>query len=120
VEHANLVKLSVTEPQVSYLTYPDFERDPHPTLRSAVTVNLRRLSVDWRDYTRSDNPPLLHRKEEFLGPEHVKRSLYERLTRAEIRAGLYEHPERIGTLKGWLATLDAAGVSLRGHRLVRS
>jgi DNA phosphorothioation-associated putative methyltransferase len=120
VEHANLVKLSVTEPQVSYLTYPDFERDPHPTLRSAVTVNLRGLSVDWRDYTRSDNPPLLHRKEEFLGPEHVKRSLYERLTRAEIRAGLYEHPERIGTLKGWLATLDAAGVSLRGHRLVRS
>jgi len=120
VEHANLVKLSVTEPQVSYLSYPDFDRDPHPTLRSAVTVNLRRLSVDWRDYTRSDNPPLLHRKEEFLGPDHVKRSLYERLTRAEMRAGLYEHPERIGTLKGWLATMDDARVSLRGHRLVRS
>ncbi|PBA28933.1 SAM-dependent methyltransferase [Mycobacterium intracellulare] len=119
VEHANLVKLSVTEPQISYLTYPDFDRDPHPTLRSAVTVNLRRLSVDWRDYSRSDNPPLLHRKEEFLGPDHPKRSLYKRLTRTEIKAGLYEDPERIGTLRGWLAALDAGGFSFRGHKLVR-
>lgn len=118
VEHANMIKLSVTEPQVSYLTYPDFDRDPHPTLRSAITVNLRKLSVDWRDYSRSDNPPLLHRKEEFVGPNHPKRALYERLTRAEMRAGLYEHPERIGTLKGWLTTVDAAGLALRGHRLV--
>ncbi len=118
VEHANLIKLSVNEPQVSYLTYPDFDRDPHPTLRSAVTVNLRRLTVDWRDYSRSDNPPLLHRKEEFVAADHPKRALYERLTRAEMRAGLYQHPERIGTLKGWSATLDSAGVSLRGHRLV--
>lgn len=119
VEHANLIKLSVTEPQVSYLTYPDFDRNPHPTLAFSLTVNLRRLSVDLRDYQRSDNPPLLHRKEEFLGVDHPKRTLFERLTRAEMRAGLYEHPERIGTLKRWQATLDAAGVTLRGHRLTR-
>lgn len=119
VSGANMIKLSVTEPQVSYLTYPDFDRDPHPTLRSAITVNLRRLSVDWRDYSKSDNPPLLHRKEEFLGSDHPRRALYARLTRAEMRAGLYEHPERIGTLAGWQATLGGAGVRLRGHRLVR-
>lgn len=119
IPSANVIKLSVSEPQVSYLTYPDFDRDSHPTLRSAITVNLRRLSIDRRDYSRSDNPPLLHRKEEFLAPDHPKRPLYERLTRAEMRAGLYEHPERIGTLKGWQATLDAAGVSVRGHRLAR-
>lgn len=120
IPSANMIKLSVTEPQVSYLTYPDFDRDPHPTLRSAITVNLRKLSVDWRDYSRSENPPLLHRKEEFLCADHPKRPLYERLTRAEMRAGLYDYPERIGTLKGWLAMLHSAGVSLRGHRLVTS
>ncbi|HET9873192.1 MAG TPA: DNA phosphorothioation-associated putative methyltransferase [Propionibacteriaceae bacterium] len=119
IPSANMIKLSVTEPQVSYLTYPDFDRDPHPTLRSAITVNLGRLSVEWRDYSHSASPPLLHRKEEFLGSDHHRRALYERLTRAEMRAGLYEHPERIGTLKGWQATLVAAGISLRGHRLVR-
>jgi DNA phosphorothioation-associated putative methyltransferase len=119
VDHANMIKLSVTEPQVSYLTYPDFDRDPHPTLYSAITVNLRKLTVDLRDYSKSENPPLLHRKEEFLGIDDTRRALYERLTRAEMRAGLYEHPERIGTLKGWQATLASAGVGLRGHRLVR-
>ncbi|SKJ66904.1 DNA phosphorothioation-associated putative methyltransferase [Mycobacteroides abscessus subsp. massiliense] len=117
VEHANLVKLSVREAQVSYLTYPEFDRDPHPTLRSAVTVNLRRLSVEWRDYSRSDNPPLLHRKEEFVAADHPKRELYERLTRAEVKAGLYRHPERIGTERGWAAELANAGRTLRGHRL---
>lgn len=120
IASANMIKLSIVEPQVSYLTYPNFDKDAHPTLQSAVTVNLRKLRVDWRDYSRSDNPPLLHRKEEFLALEHPKRALYERLTRAEIRAGLYEHPERIGTLKGWQATLEQAGVHVRGHRLTRA
>ncbi|MVZ89010.1 DNA phosphorothioation-associated putative methyltransferase [Microbacter sp. ANSKLAB05] len=119
VPSANMIKLSVTEPQVSYLTYPDFDRDPHPVLRSAITVNLRKLTVDWRDYSRSENPPLLHRKEEFLGAGDARRPLYERLTKAEVKAGLYEHPERIGTLKGWQATLDRAKVGFRGHRLVK-
>jgi len=117
VAQSNLVKLSVTEPQVSYLSYPRFDHDAHPTLESAVTVNLRRLSVDWRDYSRSENPPLLHRKEEFVGDEHPQRGIYERLTRAEVRAGLYKCPERIGHLTGWRETLEAAGVQIHGHRL---
>jgi DNA phosphorothioation-associated putative methyltransferase len=119
VEGANMIKLSVTQPQVSYLRYPRFDRDAHPTLTAAVTVNLRKLTVDWRDYSQSDNPPLLHRKEEFLSSQDPRRALYERLTRAEYRTGLYDHPERIGTSKGWQATLSAAGVTVRGHRLVR-
>lgn len=119
VEHANMIKLSVTEPQVSYLTYPNFDRDAHPTLASSVVVNLRKLTVDWRDYRASPNPPLLHRKEEFVSTEHPRRALYADLTRAEYRRGLYAHPENIGTLKGWLSTLLAAGVDIRGHKVVR-
>lgn len=119
VEHANLVKLSVAEPQVSYLTYPQFDRNAHPTLASSVTVNLKRLSVDWRDYTRSTNPPLLHRKEEFLSADDAKRGLYSRLTRAEMRAGLYQQPDAIGSLVGWQRVLDAAELEVRGHQLVR-
>lgn len=120
VDGANIVKLSVTGPQVSYLSYPRFDRDPHPTLSAAVTVSLSKLTIDLRDYTRSENPPLLHRKEEFVAVDHPRRELWERLTRAEIRSGLYERPERIGTLRGWEETLAAGGVWLRGHRLVRT
>lgn len=117
VEHANLVKLSVTEPQVSYLSYPEFEGDAHPILESSVIVNLRRLTVDWRDYRQSPNPPLLHRKEEFVSRDNPSRGLYARLTKAEMRAGLYRHPERIGTYEGWQHELLEAGLTVRGHRL---
>lgn len=120
VEHANLIKLSVAEPQVSYLAYLSFDTDAHPSLSSSLTVNLRRLSVDWRDYASSDNPPVLHRKEEFLAQDAPRRGLYERLTRAEVKAGLYAHPERIGTRRGWMSTLEAAGVAVKGHRLIRT
>lgn len=117
VDQANLIKLSVSHAQVSYLSYPRFDRDAHPTLSSAVTVNLRKLSVDWRDYRRSENPPLLHRKEEFIGQGDPRRELYSKLTRSELRTGLYEYPERIGTLRGWEETLSMARVVIRGHRL---
>lgn len=118
VESANLIKLFIGKPQVSYLTYPRFDRDAHPTLATSVTVNLKNTSVDWRDYGRSANPPLLHRKEEFIGAENPRRELYSKLTRAELRAGLYEHPERIGTIAGWQAVLAEAGVHVKGHRLI--
>ncbi|CAM2953021.1 SAM-dependent methyltransferase [Mycobacterium intermedium] len=120
VEHANLVKLSVTEPQVSYLTYPEFDRNAHPTLASSVIVNLRKLTVDWRDYRQSPNPPVLHRKEEFLGADDARRDLYSRLTRSEMRAGLYARPELIGTICGWNTVLAESSVAIRGHRVVRT
>ena len=119
IDQANMIKLSVTQPQVSYLSYPKFDRDAHPTLAAAVTVNLRKLTVDWRDYSRSDNPPLLHRKEEFLALDDTRRSLYAKLTRSEMRAGLYEHPEIIGTVRGWEDVLTERSVSIKGHRLQR-
>lgn len=120
VDGANVIKLSVNGPQVSYLSYPRFDRDPHPTLSAAVTISLSKLTVDLRDYSRSANPPLLHRKEEFVTADHPRRELWERLTRAEMRAGLYQHPERIGMLQSWRETMAAAGVTVRGHRLTRN
>lgn len=120
IAEADVIKLSVSRPQVSYLSYPTFDRDAHPTLAAAVTVNLRKLSIDFRDYSYSDNPPLLHRKEEFVASDHPRRTAWERLTKAEVRANLYERPERIGTLRGWEETLELAQVSVRGHRLFKN
>lgn len=36
VEGANLIKLHRGIPQVSYLAYPDFECDPHPTFSASL------------------------------------------------------------------------------------
>lgn len=119
VEGANLVKLHRDQPRVSYLRYPDFEDDAHPTLASALVVPLQTFRIEVRDYTSSRNPPILHRKEEFVAPNHPQREKFARLTAQEERFGLYADTARIGTRDGWAETLARAGVRLRGHRVVR-
>lgn len=120
VDGANIIKLNRHKPQVSYLSYPDFDSDPHPALASSLLVSLDDLTVGRRDYSTSPNPPILHRKEEFLPTESPLRLKFERLTRQEEQWGLYEDPLAIGTRQGWQKTLEARGARLRGHRLVRA
>ena len=119
VDDANLIKLHTGEPMVSYLSYPDFESDPHPALAASMTVHLQTFRVRERDYTTSRNPPILHRKETFVASNHPLHAKFARLTRQEEAKGLYEAPTHIGTRRGWEELLSTKGLSLRGHRLIR-
>ena len=120
VDQANIVKLRFVEPIVSYLSYPNFETDPHPALASSLLVHLQTFRVQVRQYTASENPPILHRKEVFVRPDDPLRPKYERLTRQEEAKGLYETPSEIGNLLGWQKVLALRGVRLSGHRLLRA
>ena len=119
VEDANLVKLHTTEPMISYLSYPDFESDPHPALAHSLIVHLQTFRLRERDYRSSRNPPILHRKETFITPDHPLHAKFSRLTRLEEAKGLFEDTTRIGTRRGWMQQLKDKGVMLRGHRVVR-
>ena len=118
VEEANIIKLHFAEPTVSYLSYPNFERDPHPSLSTSVFVHLQTFKMRFRQYTNSENPPILHRKELFVRPDDPLRVKYERLTRQEEAKGLYAFPSEIGSRTGWEKALEAKQLSFRGHRLV--
>jgi DNA phosphorothioation-associated putative methyltransferase len=115
----DLVKLAHEGRSVSWLGYPDFDRDPHPRLAWSYSVDMRTLEGSYRSYIDSVNRPLLHRKHEFLSPDDPDASKYRRLTNHEIRAGLYQRPHLIGNERGWEAALHIAGVQLRGHRLIK-
>lgn len=117
VEEANMLKLHRQKAQVSYLAYPDFDKKAHPELRTVVVARLSRLDVTFRDFRESDNPPLLHRKETFVGETYPGRERFARLTRQEERAGLFEEAQLIGTRDGWQAALATRGLEVRGHRL---
>jgi DNA phosphorothioation-associated putative methyltransferase len=119
VEGANLIKLNRREPKISYLSYPDFEDDPHPALASSMTVHFQTFKVSFHDYRDRRNPPILHRKETFLHPEHPLYAKFTKLTGIEESKGLFEDPRGIGTRDGWNAVLSQKGLHLRGHRLVR-
>ena len=118
VAGANIVKLHMSEPMVSYLSYPDFEREPHPALSSALSVHLQTFRVRTRDYASSSNRPILHRKELFVSPDYPGYEKFARLTRIEESKGLYDETSRIGLQQGWSQALAQKGLYLKGHRLL--
>lgn len=119
VEGANLIKIHRRSGKLSYLSYPDFETDPHPSLLRSVRLSLRTRQLDCTDYARSENPPVLHRKEAFLHADHPLREKFARLTRQEEERGLLGGTASIGTRQGWEERLRERGCALKGHRLVR-
>ena len=119
IEDANIVKLHRHSGKVSYLAYPDFDKNPHPTLVRSVKLSLRTLDMDCYDYHESTNPPILHRKESFVDKEYPIYERFARLTRQEENHGLLNDTSRIGTRQGWEIRLKESGWLLRGHRLVR-
>lgn len=118
VEGATLIKLYRREPKLSYLAYPDFDRDPHPALDVSMNIDLRELRLKRRRFSGQPNPPILHRKECFVANDYPRRTTFARLTKAEERAGLLDATDRIGLRRGWETVLEEKGLTLEGHRLV--
>ncbi len=119
-EDYGLLKFHTTQPKISFLSYPDFWRDPHPALAAAILVDLSTGKVRRDSYAGRANPPILHRKETFLPPDHPKAALFGQLTRAEEEAGLLQETARIGFRLNWERLVRERGYSFRGHTLVRT
>ncbi len=105
---------------VSYLYYPDFDSDPHPSLRSSMQANLKGLYVGYRDYSEVINAPILHRKDSFVAPDYPHYRKFAKFTEQEERWGLLDDPASIGNKNGWIERLRAHKVTVQGHRLVRT
>jgi DNA phosphorothioation-associated putative methyltransferase len=120
VEGANILKLHRGVPQISYLSYPDFESVAHPNLHASLTVDLQTFRVRYRSYRESENPFVLHRKEEFVHETHPLRDKFAKLTRQEVAWGLFANTSDIGTRQGWEQILAVKGATLAGHRLLRA
>ena len=115
----NVIKFRTDELKVSFLSYPDFMGEAHPALRHAVTIDLVTGRARQTDYGQNLNPPILHRKEQFLPEHHSRRALFEALTRAEESEGLYEQTATIGFKLNWERILAEKRVLIAGHSLQR-
>ncbi|MFM2064772.1 MAG: hypothetical protein RLZZ507_4443 [Cyanobacteriota bacterium] len=118
-EKATLVKFSTNKHKISYLFYPDFDTDPHPALHSSIQVDVENLTFNFRDYTDTDNPPILHRKETFVTPEYPFYEEFAALTRDQEAIGLLNNTRGIGTRLGWEERLKRYGVEIQGHTLIK-
>lgn len=120
VEAANIIKLHRDAPQVSYLLYPEFDAEPHPELRASLVVQLQKCEIAYREYQPEGNPPLLHRKEQFVSTSDPRRDAWAALTAEEELAGLFADASRIGTRDGWKETLALHGVMVKAGQLVKA
>lgn len=119
VENANVIKFKISKPQISYLYYPDFEKNPHPALAGSLVVPLNTFRIKYAEYFGSSNPFILHRKETLVARDHPFHKRFDRLTKQEESAGLYEQPQLIGTKEGWETVLKMKGFTHSGHRLIK-
>src|SRR5262245_19386441 len=113
----NVVLINAYASQVSFLLYPRFFEDPFPTLHSALAVDLNRSFQNKRSYEESLNPPILHRKELLLPPDHPARSQFQTLTASLEALGIFQTATPIGFKRQWSELLANAGYFVDGHTL---
>lgn len=122
VPPTTLIKFHTDRLIISYLFYPDFDTDAHPALVSSTQVRVPTGSVSFSDYTTSQNPPILHRKETFVAPDYCLYKTFAQLTRREEELGVLGKKNRlyhsIGTRKGWLSHLGRWGIEIHGHQVI--
>lgn len=94
----NVVRVGPEE--ISLLEYGDFEIDPFPSLRRSALVR-EEGPVVVRDYTKSANPPILHRKELLVREDHPLRETWAAKTSALVEAGAFKDSHKVGTRDAW-------------------
>jgi DNA phosphorothioation-associated putative methyltransferase len=112
----NIVKLALDGRKISFLKYKDFDEEGHPELLHSVRVHLPSTSYAIRDYSSSENPPILHRKESFVDPLYENYTTFAELTRKEEHRGLLSRPD-IGFKSEWRRVLAENHLYIIGHQL---
>jgi DNA phosphorothioation-associated putative methyltransferase len=115
----NVVKFRTDAPRLSFLYYPGFFEHPHPSLEEAVAIDISSGRSFHTAYRDNPNPPILHRKELLLEPDHPRVPEFAALSAAEEQAGLYLNTAVIGFRTNWERLLTARGLAFDGHSLLR-
>ncbi len=113
----DVIKIALDGKKVSFLKYREFESIAHPELLYSVRVYLPTASFSIRDYTKSTNPPVLHRKDGLVDSLHPRYEEFAALTLQEEKLGLLSRVD-IGTREGWNAILAEHGVRVIDHSLI--
>lgn len=114
--NSDLIKFSLHGKSMSFLFYGNFDEDPHPSIQGSIRVDFRTGKNQARDYSKSENPPILHRKDTFVLPSYERYEEFKNLTLQEEAAGLLGG-SAIGFRKQWEELLQQSGYYLDGHQL---
>ena len=108
----NIIKFYKKDYKITYLNYPDFDDISYPALKLSQIVDLHKQTTRKSNYSKSKNPPILHRKETFVSDSYPLISLFKAITEEGERIGLYEKTSRIGFQKNWEKLIKSKGYYL--------
>lgn len=114
----NVYKVSKDKGSVSLLYYPDFFAASFPELSHSYYYDLK-ISKNDKALSFKKNPPILHRKELLLPPDHPDIPKFAALTRQLEEAGLFKDSRKIGYKKQWEERLFNAGYKVEDHKLLK-
>ena len=113
----NVVKLDQKTLDMSLLDYESFEESAFPALLKSCQVNLTQKTFKIRNHS-ADNPPILHRKELLLPPEHASQSVFKKLTESLEKIGAFNSITRLGTKLAWELELKNFGITVQDHKIL--
>ena len=108
----NVVRVS--DDNVAFLDYPQFEEHAFPELMNSIRVDLLEGACSERSYEHSQNRPVLHRKELLLLDGHPRRTEFAKLTRELEKLGLFYDTHIIGFKEQW-EDMALHKVTVEGH-----
>ena len=115
----NVVKANGTLDKYSLLEYVGFFELEFPELKKSYSSHTANgVNQKVRKYSE-ENPPILHRKELLLPPDHPNIPKFAALTKQLEEAGLFKDSRKIGYKKQWEGRLFKAGYKVEDHNLLK-
>ncbi|HDY91003.1 MAG TPA: DNA phosphorothioation-associated putative methyltransferase [Pseudoalteromonas sp.] len=108
----NLLKLYKRDLKFTLLNYPDFDNYAYPALNTSYTIDAAELTIKTTNYSNSDNPPILHRKETFILPSYNNYNAFKKITNEGEQIGLYQNTKSIGFKQQWQNLIKRKGYKL--------
>ncbi len=116
-ENVSVLKLKRTGYGVTFIQTEDFIEVAHPAVIKIAKVKFLERKVITKDFSRSVNPSIYHRKELFVDPEHPYFEEFAKLSQQEEELGLLGKPF-IGRRLAWQKLLEEKRVYIKGHRVL--
>lgn len=102
---------------VGFLMYQPFDAKAFPELLQSLRVDLDDRVASKRDYRRSANPLILHRKELLVMPSEVTEQ-WAKTTKKLEALGLFDDNHLIGRRRQWMKRLEAANIRVEGDVVI--
>ena len=113
--HWNVVKFDLkTNTKLSFLEYESFEEIEFPCLLQSCQVDLKLQTIKIRNHSVT-NPPVLHRKELLICPDHPKLKKFQTLTHQLEVLGAFKNIVKLGTKLRWQEELERLNIVIKDH-----